>query len=362
MLPKAEQWFEAARRGDDETIAQLLEENRDYLFKKETWSRQIALHFAIEHGRENVVARLLAADPNSIDEVDVQEWSAVHFAASFGQERVLDQLLAAHPSCVTKTIGRSGRTALHCAAQKGHATIVDKLLAASPTLIAAVAIGNRTVLHEAAASGQEHIVMQLLQVKPSLASTADDKGNLALHFGANAAHDGVVAQLLAVHPEAARARNKAKQIPLHFAATCHVRPLITRLLHAYPEGMRVGDVLEKTPLRLAVSARNDMSVDLLQQGFSYDELVDMLESNWTARLLPLQQAVAKQCEPLWQWLYQDLIGEVFEYIGLEVSPREPAHNVRIHVAHTDDIDSSGESSSSGQNNCEGTMKAVGEQQ
>lgn len=96
LLPKAKEWFEAAEQGDEKVVGEILNESTAYLWEEEALSDRIAFHIAVENGRENVVAQLLAVDPRFIDAVDCEKRIALHIAAANGHDKVLDQLLAAN--------------------------------------------------------------------------------------------------------------------------------------------------------------------------------------------------------------------------------------------------------------------------
>jgi len=103
----------------------------------------------------------------------------LHFAVEKGKDDIVAQLLAHNPSLVEEK-DYNGNTALHAAAERGHDGIVALLLAHSPSLIDTVDDHDCTPSHEAAKAGHIKVVAQLLARKPDLINKRDEDSYTAL--------------------------------------------------------------------------------------------------------------------------------------------------------------------------------------
>ena len=117
------------------------------------------LLWAAQFGREEEVARLLAADPALVGFSDEDGYTALHRAAYSGRDRVCRDLLAAGADPAART--DDGWTPLHSACRWNRADCAEALLAAGAAPDAATD-GGQTALHLATFSGNARETMQVL--------------------------------------------------------------------------------------------------------------------------------------------------------------------------------------------------------
>ena len=193
--PDQDQVFEAIARGDERTVAALLD-------------RSLPLTTTNEHG-----------------------YSLVHWAALTKQPRVVSLLMSrGAPVNVT---GPGGRTPLHDAASGGDVSLVQLLVEAGARayvadslgkipLDLAVENGHRAAftllkpLHVAAQQGDVDRVRRLAQAEPAGVLARDESGATALHLAAQAGRRDVVAALVDAGADV-NARAACGETPLHLA-------------------------------------------------------------------------------------------------------------------------------------------------
>lgn len=171
------------------------------------------LYEAAQRGDDKAIAQLLVENPLIANEVSVSGGTALHCAASYGHDKVVELLLAASPGLID-AVDSLGLTALHHAVIGRHCPAVAALLAVQSSSVDAVDLGGQTALHWAVASGLEPMV-ELLLARSAL--TVDSSANTVLHVATGCQHGRLLSRLLALSPEAVRAVNKHGETPFHLA-------------------------------------------------------------------------------------------------------------------------------------------------
>lgn len=159
----------------------------------------------------------------------------------------------------------------------------------------------------------------LLSRKPSLIE-ADKEGCNAFFFAAKNGHAPVVELLLTKNPEGIKAVDQRRRTVLHMAVEgFRSNPqLLERLWRMHPAALWARDSTSRTPLSKALFVRNPSAVEVLQWGFSPDELDGISKGFCQRRLRPI---ITQQCEGLRELLNQDMMTTVFEYLGFECVKR-----------------------------------------
>ncbi|CAJ1385119.1 unnamed protein product, partial [Effrenium voratum] len=189
----------AAEHGHDEVARLLLEANADRnkvarcllqadaALDKTEDDRRTPLHFAAENGHDEVACCLLAAGADP-DKTDTDSWTPLHFAAANGHTEVARCLL--RYGATTGKADDLGRVPLHFAADDGHAEIVHCLLAAGADKDKASKFGL-TPLHLAAEEGHLEVVRCLLKAGADKGKT-NFRGHTPRHFASLNGHEEVV--------------------------------------------------------------------------------------------------------------------------------------------------------------------------
>lgn len=279
------QWFEAASRvHDKQHIAQMLAES-SALVGASHYRGTTALHHAARYGHDLIAAHLLAESPKMADAIDQDGWDALRLAVSHGHDKVVAVLLAMSPKSIHAVNG-IGKTALHYAARVGHDKVVAQLLDANPNLLNAVDFLGWTPLHCAALNGKDAVVEMLLAIKPEMIQSVAPRDDTVLHLASKSGSPSkqFYARLLALHPAALRATNSDSRIPFE----------------------------------IAVLYDNDCAIEVMQSQLVFDEIANAFKVHgqtkpFQERLRPILE---QQCERLTKLLSRDVMGAVFEYLGL----------------------------------------------
>lgn len=357
------EWFVAARDGNDARVAELLVQDPDLVTTKDTEANggKTALHLACEEGHEKVVAHLLRTLRGLQSDFLMKElieqsgsypwWTALQFAAAGGHAKIVAQLLPMNP----KVSFPGEMNVLHLAAARGHCEVLALLLLARPHLVTEVASGGKTVLHYAAENGHEKVFSQLVAAFPDLIDKADAQGKNVLHYAAESGHNNLIAQILALRPdminrvdrdgwsalqwaihagkqqtaeklltikpeliyEVSKNGNTALHTAVSRAEAQCSKEFVRQLWQKYPQALLQVNTYGSTPFYLAFLRRQADLIEMFQWSVSFDDAMRVFTDDYTSYKAKFQHLVEQQCnEPLLACLNRDVLGTVFEYIGL----------------------------------------------
>jgi ankyrin repeat protein len=175
------------------------------------------LHFAVLHGKVELVRFLLSSDSDTGMQ-DKDGWTALHYAAAVGDVAMLTLLLAAKADATIKDI--IGREPLHYASRNGNVEIVRVLISEKIDVNAVDNMGW-TGLHLAAKNAYVEIVEMFLVAKASW-TIQDVEGRTAVDYALLPSEDTMVKASLIEALKNAGAdverRDKAQRTSLHRAA------------------------------------------------------------------------------------------------------------------------------------------------
>jgi hypothetical protein len=172
------------------------------------------LHYACQHGHENVVELLLKHGAR-VDAQSLDGSTPLHLASLNGRGTVVDILTQHNPS--TRLIRNSfGRLPIHCAAMNGHSGLVERWSVDAGALDDGALDGReQTALHYAAWFGRASVLQVLLRSSPdSDVDPVDSTALTPLHFAAHRGHAEAVENLSCVAPMSRQ--NAACVVSRHF--------------------------------------------------------------------------------------------------------------------------------------------------
>lgn len=197
----------AARNGHDKVVEKLLQcrsLSNEMISAADRYS-QTALHYAAEYGHDSIVTQLLARNPTFSHENSgtplrlavvnghghvvsrllrfcEPEPQILKFAAQEGRADMVALLLAHNPDLLNALDTRK-RTPLHYAAKKGHLEVVKLLLSHNHISIEGMDDSGRTPLCLAAVKFRKEVVRFFLTMRPDVAQgPVDANGNTLLHL------------------------------------------------------------------------------------------------------------------------------------------------------------------------------------
>ena len=159
---------DAAMQEDAATVVALLQQGTDV--NRAQGDGMTALHWAAEHGDQDLTARLLKAGANPGAGTRIGQHTPLHLAAKAGHASVLRLLVNAKADVSALTT--TGAAPLHFAAASGSSEAVTILLDAGANVNVREPQWGQTPLMFAAASGRTEVVKALLAHGADAAATA----------------------------------------------------------------------------------------------------------------------------------------------------------------------------------------------
>jgi len=163
--------IEAAKFGGADRVKSLLDKNPELVKKTDDGLQATALHWAAMYGRKDVVAVILAHNPD-VNVEEAHRGTTMHWAAHFDDSEVIAWLLDRGAKIDHKN--RYGRTPLLVAARRGCRDVAEILIERGADITATVQNGS-TALHITARNGHKDVI-ELLLAKGADGSIKNDRG------------------------------------------------------------------------------------------------------------------------------------------------------------------------------------------
>lgn len=312
----------AAEAGDYELAGRILKEHPEWINRPnpEGWT---PMHIACDKGHSHVVVQLMLSGA-MLDAADKDGTNPYHLAAMNGHEQIVDMLAGGIASTSTND---SGENALHMAASKGQNKIVNILLKKTH-LVRETGTMKFTALHYACRDNQLSTVQLLATRHPKLLTKVDEEGYTPLHLAAFNAREEIAKWLLEKRPKLVTLTDEDGETVLHHcvstlgAGTNMSVPFIKQVYEMYPQALRSGNKHGNTPFHDAIANNKKEIIEMLQWYLGIDEIADSFafcKKSFDTTMWPVIEA---QCEPLLTSLNRDVVGTIFQYLGLSSRKRQ----------------------------------------
>lgn len=254
--------------------------------------------------------QFLSANPALIDATTLAGWTVLHYAVNRGHEELVARLLVEAPHLIHAT-GMFGENMLQFATRHGHENIVAQLIVARPQLMDTIA----NPLHWVVRSGNEQVVRWLLATKPSLIDSLDEEGRFALHFAVSHDREAIADLLVEARPGLVfGADNFGANILGYISNGCR-KEFVEKCLQWNPKALRQPDHNARTPFHYMIDKDNDTAVEVMQWKLSVDEIADAFAICRKSYEEGLWSIVTSRCEEgLLAYLIRDVVALVCEYV------------------------------------------------
>ena len=167
---------------------------------------------ALQDGNFETALQVLSKSTDRPVGVGPDQLSPLHFACEHGRLDVVEKLVSQYGY----DIPQSSLTLLQVAAERGHVSIVVYLLGKNVKPFLKIGVTNP--LHLAVSNGYLDVVKILVESNILRSSIGDQDGNTPLHHAAIHGHLSVAAYLSNVANHPISPKNKKGETPLHLAA------------------------------------------------------------------------------------------------------------------------------------------------
>ncbi|XP_008226324.1 PREDICTED: ankyrin repeat-containing protein At5g02620-like [Prunus mume] len=179
------------------------------------------LHLAVRYNHDEVVIRLMEADPQLCCFTNNANESPLSLAVRKGTPSIVHCILKAYESGISPSFQGTNRlTALHAAVtqeQLKDKGVVEILVSKNSDLIKEVDAIGWTPLHYAAFTGNIEATQLLMESDSSASYILDLSKMSALHVAAYAGHTEVMKELIRYQPDTCDLLNSKGQTALHSA-------------------------------------------------------------------------------------------------------------------------------------------------
>ncbi|PIN07440.1 26S proteasome regulatory complex, subunit PSMD10 [Handroanthus impetiginosus] len=225
--------FDAAAKGDEEVLYELLQEDPLLLNRVSyTSPNKTPLHVATIHGHLPFVKQILSQNSLLAEELDSQQSSALHLASAKDHVEIVKELLRAAPGmCMSRD--SQGRNPLHLAAIKGQVRVLGELFREAPFAAREKVDGGLSLLHLCFKYIQFEALKILVLQMNELLNWKDDDGDTILHMAVRDNRIEIIQYLVENNNIDMNSKNSKGQTPMSILdqappdTTSEIRKILT---------------------------------------------------------------------------------------------------------------------------------------
>ncbi|KAH0986384.1 hypothetical protein GBA52_013561 [Prunus armeniaca] len=264
-------------RGDEES-GPADGESQNKLLQVKNSDNDTTLHLAVRYNHDEVVIRLMEADPQLCCFTNNANESPLFLAVRKGTPSIVHSILKAYESGVSPSFwGTNGVTALHAAVTqeqlKGKG-VVEIMVSKNRDLIKEVDAIGWTALHYAAFTGNVEATQLLMESDSSASYIMDLSSKMsALHVAAYAGHTKVMEELIRYQPDTCDLLNSKSQTVLHSAILGGQGKVVKYILRTPKLTGLINEADEdgNTPLHIAVKYKKVEIISILTADHRVDK-------------------------------------------------------------------------------------------
>ncbi|CAL9016713.1 unnamed protein product [Prunus brigantina] len=276
LIEHARKTLHHMERGDEES-GPADGESQNKLLRVKNSDNDTTLHLAVRYNHDEVVIRLMEADPQLCCFTNNANESPLFLAVRKGTPSIVQSILKAYESGVSPSFqGTNGVTAMHAAVtqeQLKDKGVVEIMVSKNRDLIKEVDAIGWTALHYAAFTGNVEAT-QLLMESDSSASYILDLSNMsAFHVAAYAGHTEVMEELIRYQPDTCDLVNSKGQTVLHSAILGGQGKVVEYILRTPKLTGLINEADEdgNTPLHIAVINKKVEIISILTADHRVDK-------------------------------------------------------------------------------------------
>ncbi|XP_008226275.1 PREDICTED: ankyrin-1-like isoform X2 [Prunus mume] len=264
-------------RGDEES-GPADGESQNKLLRVKNLDNDTTLHLAVRYNHDEVVIRLMEADPQLCCFTNNANESPLFLAVRKGTPSIVHSILKAYESGVSPSfLGTNGVTALHAAVtqeQLKDKGVVEIMVSKNRDLIKEVDAIGWTALHYAAFTGNVEATQLLMESDSSASYIMDLSSKMsALHVAAYAGHTKVMEELFHYQPDTCDLLNSKGQTVLHSAILGGQSKVVKYILRTPKLTGLINEADEdgNTPLHVAVINKKVEIISILTADHRVDK-------------------------------------------------------------------------------------------
>ncbi|PQM34167.1 ankyrin-1-like isoform X2 [Prunus yedoensis var. nudiflora] len=252
-------------------------ESQNKLLRVKNSDKDTTLHLAVRYNHDEVVIRLMEADPQLCCSTNNANESPLFLAVRKGSPSIVHCILKAYESGVSPSFeGTNGLTALHAAVTQEQLKVkdvVEILVSKNRGLIKEVDAIGWTPLHYAAFTGNVEATQLLMESDSSASYILDLSEMSALHVAAYAGHTKVMKELIRYQPDTRDLLNSKAQTVLHSAILGGQGKVVKYILRTpeLTELINEADEDGNTPLHIAVMYKKVEIISILKADHRVDK-------------------------------------------------------------------------------------------
>ncbi|CAL9016721.1 unnamed protein product [Prunus brigantina] len=277
LIEHARKSLHHMERGDEER-GPADGESQNKLLRVKNSDNDTTLHLAVRYNHDEVVIRLMEADPQLCCFTNKANESPLFLVVRKGTPSIVHCILKAYESGVSPSFqGTNGLTALHAAVtqeQLKDKGVVEILVSKNRDLIKEVDAIGWTPLHYAAFTGNVEATQLLTESDSSASYIMDLSSKIsALHVAAYAGHTEVMEELIRYQPDTCDLLNSKGQTVLHSAILGGQGKVVKYILRTPNLTGLINEADEdgNTPLHIAVKYKKVEIISILTADHRVDK-------------------------------------------------------------------------------------------